>query len=82
MVINKNSSWDYNFLKQIFKRINTQTKLNSYKFLIFKGLTNKSNKIPFLLLELDRNYDTIITCVGGGLTGQAEAIKWIKTSEF
>nr|YP_009389124.1 ribosomal protein S9 [Euglena archaeoplastidiata]AKR17897.1 ribosomal protein S9 [Euglena archaeoplastidiata] len=36
---------------------------------------NKSNKIPLLLLELDKNYDTIITCVGGGLTGQAEAIK-------
>lgn len=35
----------------------------------------KSNKLPFLLLEIDKNYDTIITCVGGGLTGQAEAIE-------
>jgi len=41
----------------------------------YKRINYKSFKIPFLLLELDKHYDTIVTCIGGGLTGQAESIK-------
>lgn len=30
---------------------------------------------PLIILNLERNYDLIIRCIGGGLSGQSEAIK-------
>nr|AEW12996.1 ribosomal protein S9 [Strombomonas acuminata] len=33
------------------------------------------NKSPLSLLELEKNYDVVIKSMGGGLSGQSEAIK-------
>lgn len=32
-------------------------------------------KSPLQLLNLEKNYDIIVRCIGGGLSGQADAIK-------
>nr|YP_007317191.1 ribosomal protein S9 [Monomorphina aenigmatica]AFZ88793.1 ribosomal protein S9 [Monomorphina aenigmatica] len=38
-------------------------------------MQNNPRKAPLSLLESEKNYDVIIKCLGGGLSGQAEAIK-------